>query len=122
MQTMPIASFMDYLVAQEAAHRDQALTLTTECRGDEADFEKIRANVYGIFKAILETAVKLHGESDKAVEFFSLKLRELSTQWRAALSQAREKGDSSSAMVKKLMLEAAGDIEKEFAERRASAK
>lgn len=112
-----LSSLMDYLVRQEAAHRDCARALAADSRGDDADFEKIRANVYGIYKAILETAVKLHGESEHAAKFFERKLRELPSHWRLALSNAREHGDSAAAHVEKLKLETADEIVKAFAER-----
>ena len=44
--------------AQIAACAKQRETLLADDRADEADFEKIKANIYDIFRTVLKTAAK----------------------------------------------------------------
>ncbi len=113
-----IESMMNYLSESENLHNSAAKALAADSRGDEAAHEKIRANVFGIFRAILETAIKLKGEGSEALEFFATKLRDIPSSWRTALSTAREKGNSEAALVEKLKLQSVSEIEKAFAERK----
>ena len=104
-----IASIAVFLQENEALHRCHAAALATDSRADEANFEKIRANVFGIFRAVLETAVKTKGECPEALEFFSAKLREIPASWRGALEKAK---NSESAYVEKLKLDSVKEIER----------
>ncbi|MBQ8263869.1 MAG: hypothetical protein IJY96_03710 [Oscillospiraceae bacterium] len=112
MNKTDFAALAAFLKESEGGHRAAAAALAADSRGDEAAFEKIRANVFGIFAAVLETAVKLHGESDTAFGFFAKKLREIPSSWRANLAAAGEKGDSEAALREKLKLESVAEIEK----------
>ena len=109
-------AFMEFLIGKEQEHRKTAAFLASVSRGDEANFEKIQANVYGIFKAVLETALKKYGEGGGAEAFFAAKLRGIPSSWRETLASAAEKGDSESAHIEKLKLQAVSDIEKAFKE------
>ena len=90
---------MSFLTDSENAHRRAGAALAADSRPDEANFQKIRANVFGIFRAVLETAVKTKGKSPEALEFFAMKLREIPASWRGALEKAK---NSESAYVEKL--------------------
>lgn len=100
---------MTFLLDKENSHRRASAELATDSRADEANFEKIRANVFGIFRAVLETAVKIKGECPEALEFFSAKLREIPASWRGALEKAK---NSESAYVEKLKLDSVKEIER----------
>ena len=52
------AQFHAELVQQQQAAVAKAEALRAENRGDESVFERIRANVYGIFASVLEAADK----------------------------------------------------------------
>ena len=108
-----ISELMDFLVKSEAAHRARAVALAADSRGDEANFEKIRANVFGIFKAVLETGVKKYGDGGAAQVFFAAKLRGIPAPWREALAAA---DGSEAALVEKLKLESVAEIEKAMKE------
>ncbi len=115
---MELINMLDFLKSAESDRRALAASLAAGSRVDEANFEKIHANVFGIFAAVLETAIKLHGESAKAEDFFAAKLRDIPVSWRTALVAAREKGDADAALTEKLKLESVAEIEKAFAEGR----
>lgn len=109
MKCFDPAALMEFLKAEEQRHLAAATALAADSRRDEANFEKIRANVFGIFSAVLDAAVKAKGEG--AEEFFLKKLREIPSGWRVALAAAREKGNSAGAMVEKLKLDSVAEIE-----------
>ncbi len=115
--SMDNEKMLAFLKDEELRHREAAAALSADSRGDEAAFEKIRANVFGIFAAVLQTALKVKGA--EAESFFAEKLRDIPSSWRAALAAAREKGDSSSALTEKLKLESVAEIERVFEERGA---
>ncbi len=107
-----IASMLDFLSRREGELRREAKALAADSRTDESNFLKIRANVFGIFRAVLETAVNTRGKSHAALEFFSAKLRDIPGSWRKTLSAA---SDSEAALVEKLKLQSVWEIEKAFA-------
>ena len=107
---------MACLTEGEAACRAKAAEKAADSRGDEANFEKIKANVYGIFRAVLETALKKYGEGGAAEAFFAVKLRGIPSGWREALSAAADKGDSAAAHTERLKLGTVAEIEKMFKE------
>ena len=107
---------MACLTEAEAACRARAAEKAADSRGDEANFEKIKANVYGIFKAVLETAMKVHGDGAEAETFFASKLRGIPSGWRSALTAAADKGDSAAAHTERLKLGTVAEIEKMFKE------
>ena len=115
MQKADFNTLADFLRSSEREHRQRSLSLAADSRGDEAGFEKIRANVFGIFAAVLETARKVHGDGDASAAFFGQKLRDIPGAWRVSLAAAREKGDRENALVEKLKLESVSEIEKAFA-------
>ena len=106
-----IASMGTYLSQRETFHRNEARALAEDSRVDEANFQKIRANVFGIFKAVLDTAVKAKGESREALNFFSAKLRDIPASWRSALGSAQS---SESALVERLKMQSVSEIERTF--------
>jgi len=104
---------MARLAEGEGSYRARAGEKAADMRFDEANFEKIKANVYGIFKAVLETALKIHGSGTEVEAFFAAKLRGIPAAWREALAVA---DSSEAALVQKLKLESVAEIEKIFRE------
>lgn len=109
-----IDSMLDYLLEQESALRKEAAAMAADFRSDEGNFLKIRANVFSIFKAVLETAVKIRGKNEAALDFFAAKLRDIPSSWRSALSAADA---ADTALVEKLKLRSVAEIEAAFAKR-----
>ncbi len=91
-----------YLTEQADLCKKQAAALTADNRGDEAVFEKIRANVYEIFTAVLTTAQK----QPVPMDFFRRQLAAIPANWEAALEKARTHGDDAKAHTETLKLEA----------------
>lgn len=81
-------------------------------RQDEADFEKIRANIYGIFETVL--GVSAQKEEREAVCFFAQKLDEIPRNWSAALEKAQVHGDWERERIESLKLETQREIRAQF--------
>ena len=90
--------------------------MTIRIRQIKSPFEKIQANIFGVFKSVLEAALKKYGEGGGAEAFFAAKLRGIPAAWREALANAAEKGDGESAHIERLKLRAVAEIEKAFKE------
>lgn len=89
--------------------------LIADERKDEANFEKIRANVYNIFHTILGVAVKTCGEDAGAVRSFFLKqLDQIPASWSAAYEAAKQHGDDEKLQIEEIKLAVVREIRTEF--------
>ena len=71
-----IENMTAYLDAAIARCTEQEKALVADERKDEAIFEKIRANVYNIYRTILGVAVQnCGGDADKMREFFMKQIK-----------------------------------------------
>ena len=93
--------FMTYLDEQAARLREKSSRLTADHRRDEGDLAKIRANVYGICKAVLQVL-----DSGKA----KTKLTELHSIWSKNLEMARAHNDVKQTVVEEIKLETLSEI------------
>ena len=62
--------------------------LLADDRADEATFEKIRANVYDIFRTVLSVAARTCGEKDAAGRFFRQRMESIPTSSGCAWSRS----------------------------------
>lgn len=87
-------------------------SLWEENREDEANFEKIRANVYDIFRTMTELAVKNNGDDiDKTCDYVMEKLQQIPSSWRESLTRARVHDDSQKERIEEIKLETVSVIE-----------
>lgn len=105
-----IDAMNDYFVRQIAVCKDRQAALVSDDRTDEANFEKIRANVYDIFRTILSVAQKM--ADPKA--FFLKKLEEIPANWVSAKKAALSHGDEAAAHIETIKLETKDAIRAEF--------
>ena len=98
-----------------ACDRQKEWLLNDE-RADEAVFEAIRSNVYGIFKAMLTAAIKRSGSEDaEAIKrFFLLKIEEIPVSWKESYRKAEQYGDAEKMQIETIKLETVGEIEATF--------
>lgn len=100
--------YLEEHVAQCAQVRAQ---LMADDRGDEANFQAIQGNVYGIFSTVLKVAVEQNPDNPQGVEgFFLQKLEEIPAHWVEAREKAAARGDEIAAHLERLKLEAAEDV------------
>ena len=99
-----------YFDRQIAACKDRQAALASDSRTDEANFEKIRANVFDIFRTILSVAQKM--ADPKA--FFLKKLEEIPANWVSAKKAALAHGDDAAAHIETIKLDTKDAIRAEF--------
>lgn len=93
----------------------QFAQLTADNRADEADFQKIRANVYDIFRTILSVAIKTKGSDPAAVRsFFLEKTEQIPVNWSKAYALASANGDGMRACIEEIKLDTVKEIRAAF--------
>ena len=108
-----------FFAAEIEGCRQREKALMADERRDEAVFEKIRANVYDIFRTVLSVAVKKYaGRPQEAAEFFDAKLRGIPEGWKQAYAQALQHNDAVRAQTERIKTEAAEAIRRRFDELR----
>ena len=94
--------------------REQALL--ADDRADEAMFEKVRANVYDIFRTVLDVAVKTGGGDAEAVRrFFVCRMQTIPSGWAAAREKAAQHQDPVRIQLESIKLDAVEAIKVRFA-------
>lgn len=100
-----------YLESRIAACRQRGKLLAADGRGDEGNFERIRANVYEIFQTILSAAERACEQDASARKrFFLQKLRQIPASWTASYEAARQHGDVERMHIESIKLDAVREI------------
>lgn len=90
--------------------------LLADDRRDEAAFEKVKANVYAIFRTILSVAVKTgKGDSEAVRRFFILKIQQIPSNWTTAYNQAKQYDDVVKMHIEQIKLDTVHEIREMFA-------
>lgn len=106
-----ISRMQEYLEEHMAQCAQARAQLMADDRGDEANFQAIQGNVYGIFSTILKVAVEQNPDDLQGVEaFFLKKLEEIPTHWVESREKAAARGDEIAAHLERLKLEAAENV------------
>ena len=110
-----IETFAAYFDDSIARCAEQETKLMADDRKDEAVFEKIRANVYDIFRTILGVAVQTCGEdSEKIRDFFMKRIDHIPTSWRASYEAAKQHNDAAKVQIEEIKLAVVQEIKTEF--------
>lgn len=89
--------------------------LLADDRRDEATFEKVRANIYDIFRTVLSVAVKTcEGQEDAARRFFLQRLEVIPSGWAASYGKAKLHDDPIKLQIEQIKLDAAREVKEEF--------
>ena len=103
--------FESYLDQQIAACKQRSKLLAEDERMDEGNFEKVRANVYEIFKTILSVAERVCGKDDSAKRsFFLQKVEQIPTSWAASYEKAKQNGDVKKMHIESIKLDTIQEI------------
>lgn len=103
--------------AQITACAKQREILLADDRTDEADFEKIKANIYDIFRTVLTTAVKQSAGDESAIRrFVLLRLEQIPAAWTASYDRAKLHGDVEKMRIESLKRNTARTIRTKFTE------
>ncbi len=104
-----------YFENQIAFCNQEQKTLLEDDRTDEATFQKIKANVYDIFRTILSVAQKNGNSSPEAVKhFFLVKTEQIPSNWNAAYEMAKQHNDTEKMLIEKLKLDTVHEIRNQF--------
>lgn len=104
-----------YLDGQIAVCTQRGQALRADERTDEATFEKIRANVYDIFHAVLNAAQHAALADDAALTAFVMqRVENIPASWHASLAQAQAHGDIKKMHIEQVKLEAMQNIKTAF--------
>ena len=101
---------IDWLAQQAAECETRRAALAAEGRADESTFERIRYNVYDLFRT---TACALHrAEPDEKAAWwlFERRLKDIPSTWQRSHDLAALHGDEKKAHIERIKLEAAADI------------
>lgn len=109
------AEFAAWTDRQIAACGKREKELLADGRPDESDFEKIKANIYDIFRTIFTAALKTNsGDTDAAKRFFLLRAEELPASWKASYDRAAQHGDARKMQTESIKLETAREVRTAF--------
>ena len=103
--------FESYLDEQIASCKQHSKQLAEDDRMDEANFEKVRANIYEIFKTILSVAERVCGNDNLAKRrFFLQKAEQIPTSWLTSYEKAKKNGDVEKMHIEKIKLDTIREI------------
>jgi len=105
--------FIEYLTAQIEAGRKDIAELEKDSRQDDADFAKVRTNIYDICRTVTNALINRPGAGKEAVR---AQLERFKKEWTAALDKAREHEDTRNTVVGETKLEALEDVIAHFPE------
>ena len=105
--------FITYLTQQTEACRDEIARLEEDGRKDEADFAKVRMNIYDVCRTVTNALIDRPGAGAEAVK---AQFRRFRTEWGSALEKAREHGDVRNTVIGETKLEALEDVIAHFPE------
>lgn len=105
-----------YFEEQIAMCNQRNKKLLDDERTDEATFEKVKANVYDIFRTIFSVAVKTSkGEPDAVRRFFVQKIEQIPSSWVTAYDKAKQHNDTVKMRLEQIKLDTIGEIRENFA-------
>lgn len=103
--------FESYFDEQITACQQRSKMLAEDDRMDEGNFEKIRANVYEIFKTILSAAERVCEKDELAKRaFFLQKAEQIPTSWRTSYKTAKQNGDVRKMHIESIKLDTIQEI------------
>ena len=105
--------FIGYLTQQIGSGKEDITRLEKEERKDEADFVKVRTNIYEVCKTVTNALAQRPGMGLEAV---SARFDGFRKTWGEALDKAREHGDTRNIVIGETKLEVLEDVIAHFAE------
>lgn len=89
--------------------------LLADDRADEAIFEKVKANVYDIFRTVLSVAVRTcKGEEEAVRRFFVQRTEQIPSSWEVSYEKAKQHNDSVKMQIEQIKLDTIHEIKEYF--------
>jgi len=115
MMEQKVSKLNSYFEEQIALCGRRGKELLADARGDEAAFEKVRANVYDIFRTVLSAAVNTgKGDPDAVRRFFLQRTEQIPASWATAYDKAKQHNDAVRMRLEQLKLDTVGEIRENF--------
>ena len=114
MESEKTSAFISYLDQRTTSVQEDTLRLIADDRRDEANFEKIRANIFQIVKTMLQASARISQEESERVGFLEAKLALFQETWEGYLRKAKEHGDDLKIVQEQTRLEALAEIRDAF--------
>ena len=106
-----------YFAERIAGCEQRDRELSTDGRGDEAVFEKVRANIYDAMRTWLAVAVRIgSGNADAAKDFFIQRVEQIPAAWAAAYDKAKEHDDTVRMQTEQVKLDVVREVRAKFDE------
>ncbi|MBQ6382108.1 MAG: hypothetical protein IJJ42_00735 [Clostridia bacterium] len=105
--------FMQYMDSKIEEGRAKTEELRADGRGDDANFMKVRTNIYEVCKTVSQTLMKRPGAGTGAVKAMLEKFR---AEWGAALEKAKQHDNAKGMAVEEIKLSALEDVIAHFEE------
>ena len=109
---------MDWLAQRAAECEGRRASLAAEGRGDEATFERIRYNVYDLFRTTVSALHRAETDEKAAWWLFERRLKDIPSTWQRSHDLAELHGDTKKAHIERIKLDAAEDIRRFYAQLR----
>ena len=106
-------AFIDYLTEQIEAGKDDIARLEKDGCFDDANFAKVRNNIYDVCRTVTNTLMNRPGAGADAVK---AQLERFRISWTAALDKARDHGDTRNTVIEETKLEVLKDVTAHFPE------
>ena len=107
-------NFIGYLDQRTSVIDGKISQLIRDNRRDDANFEKIRVNIYQIFKTVFQTSLRISTEEEKQLEFFKARLKDFEKTWKTALDKATEHNDTTRILQEQLKLQVLNEVRNTF--------
>lgn len=114
MESEKTTAFISYLDQRTASVQEDIHRLMADDRRDEANFEKIRANIFQIVKSMLQASARISQEEGERIGFLETKLALFQETWEGYLAKAKEHGDDLKVVQEQTRLEALAEIQDVF--------
>lgn len=105
--------FITYLDSRIEEGRAEIAALTADGRKDDANFAKVRTNIYDVCRTVSRTLADRPGAG---IDTIAVQLERFRTTWGAALEKAKQHDDVSGIAVEETKLAALEDVIAHFRE------
>lgn len=97
-----ISRFQTYFEDMKKQCNEKITELREQERGDEANLEKVRLNIYDIFLTMFEVSLKSSSDAKKVGEAFLQKLDIIPKNWRVSYKKAENSETKKRDVLKRL--------------------
>lgn len=104
--------FLNYLTQQIETGRADTLALEAQGRKDDANFAKVRTNIYDICRTVSQVHLKRPGGESAVKALFA----RFQGEWSAALEKAKAHEETKDIVVEETKLAALADVMTHFEE------